>query len=49
MLMPKRQQWRNGGKEKLDEREENGMGRTERSEEEKETWMVTAAQTQKRE
>lgn len=50
MLMPKRQQRRNGGgEEKLDERGENGMGRTERSEEEKETWKVTAAQTQKRE
>lgn len=46
-----RQRRRNGGEEKLclDERGENGMGRKERSEEEKETWKVTAAQTQKRE
>lgn len=32
----------------MDKREENRMGRTERSEEEKETWRVTAAQTQRR-
>lgn len=33
-----------------DEREEEDrMGRRERSEEEKETWKVTAAQTQRRE
>lgn len=33
----------------MDKREENKMGRTQRPEEEKETWKVTAAQTQKRE
>lgn len=33
----------------LDEKGENGMGRRERSEEEKETCKVTVAQTQKRE
>lgn len=33
----------------LDEKGENGIGRRERSEEEKETCKVTVAQTQKRE